>query len=131
MIAGVNCQIIGMEELQEALDQGIKAATRAALRRAAKEAVKPWLDLIMEKAPRDTGFLAEHLAVVARFKDQGARLEMEIGPVKRAFYALFDEFGTHLQEAKPFLRPAFEEGKDAVLEGFAEAFGIELKELEK
>jgi HK97 gp10 family phage protein len=130
VIEGLNCQIIGMEELQDALDKGIKQATRAALRRAAKEAVQPWLDLIVEKAPRNTGFLAEHIAVVTRFKDRGARLEMEIGPVKEAFYALFAEFGTHFQEAHPFLRPAFEEGQQDVLEGFAEAFEIELHQLE-
>lgn len=130
MIEGVGVQIIGMEELQEALDKGIKQATRAALRRAAKEAVEPWLKLIEERAPKNTGFLMEHIVVVTKFKDGGAKLEMEIGPVKKAFYAMFAEFGTHFQEAQPFMRPAFEEGQQDVLDGFAEAFGIELHQLE-
>jgi HK97 gp10 family phage protein len=147
MIQAVNCQISGMEELQAALDKGIKQATRAALRRAAKDAVQPWVKLIEDLAPRsDRAFLAEHIAVSAKFKDGGARLEMEIGPVIDAFYGLFLEFGTQeldgtgkdgkhfhhaATEARPFMRPAYEEGQEDVLAGFAEAFGIELEQLGK
>ena len=126
----ITCKIEGMEELQETLDKAAKQAVKNYIRRAAKAAGDIWIKAIIEKAPKDTGFLAEHIAVVTRYLEADTKLEMEIGPVKQAFYALFQEFGTHFQAAQPFMRPAFEEHKEEVMEAFAEAMKIELQELE-
>jgi HK97 gp10 family phage protein len=128
-VIDITAKVSGVEELQVALDKKAKQAVRTYIRRAAKDAADIWVKAIEENAPRDTGFLAEHIAVITRFRDSNTRLEMQVGPVKEAFYALFQEFGTKFQEAQPFMRPAYEEHKEEVLAAFAEAMKVSLEEM--
>ena len=126
----ITAKVTGLEELKANLDRAAKQAVKNYIRRAAKDAAEIWVKAIEENAPHNTGFLAEHIVVVSRYRDADTRLEMQIGPVKEAFYALFAEFGTKFQTAQPFLRPAFEEHKEEVMQAFAEAMKVELQALE-
>jgi HK97 gp10 family phage protein len=126
----ITCKIEGLDELKVTLDKAAKQAVKNYIRRAAKAAADIWVKAIVEKAPRDTGFLAEHIVVMTKYLEADTKLELHVGPEKAAFYALFLEFGTEFQAAQPFMRPAFEEHKDEVLAAFAEAMNVELKELE-
>jgi len=126
----ITCKIEGLDELKVTLDKAAKQAVKNYIRRAAKSAADIWVKAIVEKAPHDTGFLAEHIVVMTKYLEADTKLELHVGPEKAAFYALFLEFGTEFQAAQPFMRPAFEEHKDEVLAAFAEAMNVELKELE-
>lgn len=75
-----------------------------------------------EKAPRDTGKLAENI-VISDIKEDGT---VDIGPDRDRFYGLFLEFGTTKMSARPFLQPAFEENKDQVQEKMADVIRREL-----
>ncbi|WP_031405270.1 HK97-gp10 family putative phage morphogenesis protein [Geobacillus vulcani] len=79
---------------QEALMAGAKVVQEAA----------------SQKAPRDTGKLAENI-VISDVKEDGT---VDIGPDRDRFYGLFLEFGTTKMAARPFLQPAFEENKEQV-----------------
>lgn len=86
-----------------------------------------------EKAPRDTGFLAEH--IVAEVKDvQPLKATIQVGPDKDAYYGLFVELGHALVRGStkatrkvignvpphPFLRPALDENKQEAKAAVAE-----------
>ena len=128
MPVDVDVKISGLEKLQADLDKAAKQAVKNYLRSAAKDAAQIWVQAIVDSAPRDTGFLAEHIEVATRFLELGTKLTLQVGPAPQAFYASFIEFGTQFQEAQPFMRPAFEEHKEEVLQAFAEAAKVSLIE---
>jgi HK97 gp10 family phage protein len=75
-----------------------------------------------ERAPRDTGKLAENI-VISDIKEGGT---VDIGPDRDRFYGLFLEFGTSKMSARPFLQPAFEENKEQVQQKMADVIRREL-----
>lgn len=91
---------------QEALVAGAKVVQQAA----------------SQKAPRDTGKLAENI-VISDIKEDGT---VDIGPDRDRFYGLFLEFGTSKMSARPFLQPAFEENKEQVQQKMADVIRREL-----
>ena len=126
----VTASVSGMKELEQTLAVAAKREVKNAIRRMAKEAAEIWIKAIRENAPRLSGFLAEHINIETHYRDGGARLEVYVGPDPAAFYALFQEFGTRFQEAHPFVRPAFDEHQDDVLQVFAETLKLSLTQLE-
>lgn len=54
--------------------------------------------------------------------DNDIEINLWIGPDGDHFYGLFGEFGTVHQSAKPFMRPAFDEEKEKLID----ALGVEL-----
>lgn len=90
---------------------------KPALVKAGLYAIEPVRVLASLLAPRDTGFLAEHIetAEVKRTADIYG-VEIEVGPTSKAFYGLFQEFGTAFQTPQPFLDPAVEAAADKVQE---------------
>ncbi|NNV07498.1 hypothetical protein ETC03_14195 [Geobacillus sp. MMMUD3] len=102
---------------QEALMAGAKVVQEAA----------------SQKAPRDTGKLAESI-VISDIKEDGT---VDIGPDRDRFYGLFVEFGRKAGEKKgrkypkssphPFLQPAFEENIDRVQDEMADVIRRELR----
>lgn len=108
---------------------------------AAKEVVEPaamaGAEVIRraasEKAPRDTGQLAE--SIIAEVKDvQPLKATIQVGPDKKHFYGLFVEMGHALVRGSrkatkkvighvpphPFLRPALDENKQQAKAAVAE-----------
>jgi HK97 gp10 family phage protein len=128
----VKVQIEGLAELEQKLRDETKKVAVRTLRRAAKDASEIWENAISERAPSMTGFLKSQITMSSKAVggDEG-RLQVMVGPSKKAFYGIFQEFGTRYQKAHPFVRPAFEQTKDAVLAKFVEDLRDELSALQE
>jgi HK97 gp10 family phage protein len=137
---GVEIHIEGLDELQANLERlGTETAKRL-LGAALKDNANMVRDAIVEAAPRDTGFLADHFDVKLRAEREDIAATAFIGPSKRnypyrgetfkflkkkfgrtvavASVARFLEFGTHKMAARPFMRPAWERIREVVLDNF-------------
>lgn len=124
--------IEGLNELEQRLrDESKKVATRT-LRRAAKDASDIWEKEISARAPALTGFLRSQITMSSKSKggDEGY-IQVMVGPSKKAYYGIFQEFGTRYQKANPFMRPAFEATKDQVLDVFVQDLKQELNALKE
>lgn len=125
-------ELHGMQELLRQLEQiGTEAE------QVKKDALLAGAEVIQqaasEKAPRDTGKLAENI-VISDMKEDGT---VDIGPDRDRFYGLFVEFGRKAGEKKgrkypkadphPFLQPAFEENIDRVQDEMADVIRRELR----
>ncbi|KMY59954.1 Phage protein HK97 gp10 [Geobacillus stearothermophilus] len=122
----------GMQELLRQLEQVGSEAERIK-----KDALLAGAEIIQqaasEKAPRDTGKLAENI-VISDMKEDGT---VDIGPDRDRFYGLFVEFGRKAGTKKgrkypkadphPFLQPAFEENIDRVQDEMADVIRRELR----
>lgn len=88
------------------------ARLQAEARKIVKEAGEFCRDLTSFLAPRDTGFMADH--VVTEYSSDGLEFatgwrEDDFTNAGLAFYPPFQEFGTSRSPAQPSLGPAFEE----------------------
>jgi HK97 gp10 family phage protein len=124
--------IEGGAELEQKLRDETKKLAVRVLRRAGREAGDVWIKAIEARAPELTGFLKTHIEMGTKAKggDEGS-LTVMVGPDKKAYYGSFDEFGTRFQPAKPFMRPAFEETKQEVLDVFITDLKDELEKLKE
>jgi HK97 gp10 family phage protein len=119
----VSCTLDGLDDLEELLQIVAPDQAKKAVRASARKAGQIWQDAIEAKAPVDKGFLKDHIKVSTVLgqgdDDSTGSVTVVVGPTKDAFYALFSEFGTRNEPAKPFVQPAYEEKKDEVLSEFA------------
>ena len=121
-------RVEGLRELEAQLEKLSKAAGKAALRRALKTAAQPLADLAQSKAPvGDTKRLAPSIIVSTKlskrqaglhrrmFRDDRASVEMFVGagPLPSAHN---QEFGNVHMPPQPFMRPAWDEDRDALLD---------------
>ena len=126
MASPVKVKIKGLEELSQKIhefpDKLVKKGVRDALR-AGGEVLR---GEISARAPRSVdethghppGFLAEHIGTSLSLSTRNDKGEIKVGPVKKAFYGMFPEFGTKHQAAQPYIRPAFESQKQNALDAF-------------
>jgi HK97 gp10 family phage protein len=132
MANDVSCSIEGLDGIEELLQIVYPAQAKTAVRTAGRKAGKIWQEAVEEKAPRDTGFLADHINVSTQAGEgddnSTGSIAVVVAPARQAFYAMFQEFGTKNQPAKPFVQPAYEEHKEEALEVFANEL---LKALDK
>jgi HK97 gp10 family phage protein len=124
----VYVKIEGLEELsarmqdfpRRVLTRGVRDALRAGAEVLRKE--------ISNRAPvmatqetaqgHPPGFLKDHIGTKLKISARNDSGEAQVGPVKKAFWGLFAEFGTKKQPMKPFIRPAFESAKQGALDAF-------------
>jgi HK97 gp10 family phage protein len=123
----------GFAELDEALAELEKMATqKAVLRRALKKAAQPTADKASGMAPVLTGALAGSVTVSTKldkrqaglhrkmFRDDRAAVEMFVGPSYTlgagGRHGHLLEFGTYKMAAQPFMRPAWDSDKMALLD---------------
>lgn len=113
----VNVALSGFQDLRKRLDELPHAVSRKVQVQALKKGAEPIRAMAASLAPRSEGageHLADHIIVAvpseSRLGDEGLfdTAAVEIGPARRFFYGLFQEFGTAFQPARPFLRPAFD-----------------------
>lgn len=125
----------GGKELARALEELPKATARNVLKRVLTKAAEPILSDMEAKAPRDTGFTAKSLAVSSSLnpaqrreaKKEGKNFaEVYIGS-RRGSAAIFEEFGTVNQPAHPYIRPAFDAGKEGALAIIGTELGAEIE----
>lgn len=125
MATTVRMEMKGLRELAAALkelDQDIQKKVARAATNAGAQVIKR---LALQKVPVDTGNLKKHIvarrqrrpdrkltsqhAVTVRHKGKGV-----VGSPYQV--GIFNEFGTVKMSAKPWMRPAFEQGKHQAME---------------
>lgn len=105
-------------EIDAALELAQRAVSGEALERVLRDACQPMLDRAISLAPNKSGNLKRHIQLRTKHSNASASAILEVkdsgvgGDVREA---IFSEFGTSHQPAKPFMRPAFEASKDGVL----------------
>lgn len=120
----------GFAELKSDLRRLSFANQQLALTRAARAGAKIVKARIEERAPRDTGKLAESIIITqAGQKNDLNRVAFEIGPSTKAFYGLFLEYGTAFISSEPFVGPSFEDVEDQVMNAIASQLRTEIDRL--
>lgn len=121
-------QVQGFRELEKLLKELGKEPARRALRsavRAGANVIKSEALLAVpvgSEAPHPKyGRLKDNLKVVLA-KTGAAPVEYSVS-VGRAFWGMFQEFGTRFQPARPWLRPAFDHAKIAALKTIETGLG--------
>ena len=150
MARGVTVRIDGLREIDAALGKLGKATGRNVMRRVAVARLEPMAEHARQLAPDDpatTGRgLKRSIAVSTRLSSKGnfsremnvsrragkAQVEAYMGPsglgTKGAPpQGVWQEFGTNKHGPQPFMRPAWSQGKDALLDGIAADFWTEIE----
>jgi HK97 gp10 family phage protein len=129
----VTVKFTGGDELQKTLETLPINIARRLLREAILKAVEIWKEEIELRAPsleqvklalksryvRIPGDLSRHIVVKVTANSDLEALA-QVGPSRRTFWGIFFEFGTHKMSARPFIVPAYESKKQAVLDKFVE-----------
>jgi HK97 gp10 family phage protein len=127
----VTVKFVGGEQLQETLKRLPLNIARRLLREAILKAVGLWKEEMELRAPKleNTRFAvkAKYVRLVDDLsRNIGVKLTVnsdlegfaQVGPSRRTFWAIFLEFGTKKMRAMPFIVPAYEAMKEAVLAQF-------------
>lgn len=134
-------KVEGVGELIAKLNEIATVATDKVVARAARKAMVPVAEAARELVPVDSGDLRESIRLAAA-KEEGRisagiimkggkqSWEIETGDgdetltfsrrVDASWRWHFTEFGTSSRPAQPFLRPAFDQNRDAVLQIFTD-----------
>ncbi len=124
----IEFQITGADELQDKLNRLPVEFSRRALGTALRAAGIIFKEAIESRAPRLTGWLASHVTIKVKTNnlDEGSvttsfsRKGKPGGNASAIYEALYSEFGTVKEPARPFIRPAFESSKQNALDAFIE-----------
>lgn len=125
----VTVRLEGFAELERELERlGREATQKASLRRALRKSAEPMAAIAQSMAPRgDTNTLARSVAVSTKlskrqqglhrrmFRNDRAAVEMFVGAGPLAA-AHTQEFGTINHGPQPFLRPAWDQDRNAMLD---------------
>lgn len=121
-MADLSVEILGLRELDRALQELAWPAARRALRKGMRKGANVVRDEVRAKAPVDTGNLKRRIRTRERSEEEGnMRFAVEIP--RSAFYGRFLEYGTSKMAAKPFLRPAAEGKTEAAVTAMRDALG--------
>jgi len=107
--------IFGMDTIERRLN-GLSEKLRAnALAEGAQAGGEVIARSARARAPRLSGRLAEKGVIAEIVERAGTKGVAGVGLTKAEFYGLIVEKGSKFARAKPFLRPAFDEQKDAAV----------------
>lgn len=121
-------KLSGFRELEKKLAVDMpKATARNVLRRVAKGALEPMADDAARNAPEARGILSFSIAVSEQRTRRARRftmrringVQMAMGPAAglgATYYASAVEFGTIDTPAQPYMRPAWDTGKQSALD---------------
>jgi len=111
----IKLTVTGNRELQRAIKK-IAKHSRDELENALNAGGRVILSAAQSKAPVRTGYLREHLSMKTAFDDDRGVLIVIGGTIPDKTHssnlAWWQEYGTIKQEARPFLRQAFDETKN-------------------
>jgi HK97 gp10 family phage protein len=149
MASVVQVKITGGAELYRALEERPRQVGKAIIRAALRSGARIWWKEMKDRVHRgwhvfrNTKFKGQRLKGRSRefgvIAQRGIAIKVsvrgdelggiaQVGPTRKgAFWSLFLEFGTSRQGKFPFIRPAFETKKQAVLEEFIRKTKEELK----
>jgi hypothetical protein len=130
MARGVTVRVDGLRELDAALGELPKATGRNVMRRVALARLEPMAEEARRLAPVEDADLRDSIAVSTRLAGYARRFnkrskseaEAHMGPAgaggkKAPPQGSLQEFGTKNHPPQPFMRPAWDGGKDALLNG--------------
>lgn len=149
---GQTVEVEGFSDLNAALKQLTRATERNVLKRAARTAAEPMLEVAKSYAPVKTGKLRNAIALSVGLDDVGFRkraraafvatgsargikrtkgggdvvAQIKVGG-REVPYASFVELGTVRITAHPFLRPAFDEKQAEALALLKETLTVEVR----
>jgi len=129
MADAVTIKIEGLEQLSSQISEFPDKLVRKGVRNALRAGGEVLREAISAGAPRsmdithghEPGFLADHIGMKVKTSVTNDTGSILVGPVKKAFYAMFAEFGTKHQAALPFIRPAFEGSGPSALDAFVDS----------
>src|SRR5882762_10196046 len=98
-------EIEGLAELSTMLTELAPRAAKRYLSRVAQPAAQVVLDAMAQTVPVRVGILEEELGYQKKFHNDGdeTTMEINIGPLKPAFWGSLQEFGTHDQPAQHWM----------------------------
>jgi HK97 gp10 family phage protein len=101
----------GLNELSDRVSKRVQ-------RQALREGAEPMRQAMSAHAPHEPGTPdLRDMMVISNAKGQDVNeVAIAVGPTRRGFYGLFQEFGTARHGAQPFARPAFDETAQEALD---------------
>lgn len=135
-------RVEGLKELEDAMSGMAKSTGRGILRRTAIKAIKPMAELARTKAPDDPATpppndLKSSIAVSTKAdgrlravqQDRGENaVTVYMGPTKDGYpQAIMQEFGTVHHAPQAYMRPAWDEDKNAMLKRVADTLAVEIQ----
>lgn len=135
---GFTVRIDGLKDLENALRELPKANAKAVLRRTLKEAGEPVARTARSLVPKEHGYLAESIDVSTKLSGRQRKLHKQASPVE-TFIGPGPDPAAHLQEfgtgpghtAQPFMRPAWDQHKEQVLDTIADMTWVEIEKTAK
>jgi len=118
----------GGKQLKLDLDVISRLYTRKFLLLTLKEHAKPMSKAARKAAPKLTGLLAKGVkprARGARYSRKGTVM-VKVGPSKKEFWGMFQEFGTRHHKAQPWMRPSWDSTKHVMLADITKSFATVL-----
>ena len=110
---GIEFKLDGMDKLFRNL-RSVQQAVLDNMESIIKRAAEKIREDAEKLAPKRTGKLARSIEI-KKLEVTKDKIRIGVGPVgKDIFYWFFVEYGTSKMSAQPYLRPAFENNKDAV-----------------
>lgn len=135
-MADLSVEIVGLKELDRALQELAWPAARRALRKGMRQGANVVRDEARAKAPVRTGNLKRKIRTRERSEEAG-NMRFAVEVPRSAFYGRFieegwmPEYGNSRVPARPFLRPAAENKTEAAVtkmrDALAEAINLELR----
>lgn len=113
----IKVKVEGLRELDKALMQMKQSTARGVVRRVLLKAAQPIADDMAQRAPRDTGYLGDHIDTGVRLSRRQSKISPKRSDVEvyagasRVIQATLQEFGTIDAPPQPFARPAWDAGK--------------------
>lgn len=126
-------KVEGLVELDQALGELASIGqAKGVLRRVGRSALEPFDQAWRDKAPREEGHLAESGGIGSKLSrsqrkahERTSTVEVFAGPGGHPS-AVQQEFGNENHAAQPFVRPAWDETQDEVLNRVGEGLGTEI-----
>lgn len=122
----------GLAELDNALGQLPKAVAKGVLRRVALGRLAPMVEDMRVRAPEGETLGLKHSIIATTKRPRGggseprkSTVEAFAGPGRHP-KAIQQEFGNEHHGPQPYVRPAWDAGKGALLEGISDDLGREI-----
>lgn len=115
--------IRGQRETIRALETLSAKLQRKAIAKSSRIAGKLLMAAGKARAPVDTGALKQSIKVRAIKRNRRGDVGVVVGTSQREFvgdlfYGAMVEYGTEKMQARPYMRPAYEENKDEIISTF-------------
>lgn len=148
----IKVTISGADQLADALQSGPPAVAAQIIRKSLRSAVEPWRRQMIDRVrrgwhvfsstrirglkgvrgrfagrSREFGVISRNIRVALQIGAGGFEGSAAVYPSRRGYWAKFLEFGTKKMGRFPFVVPAYESGKNQVLDGFIASIKDQLR----